>query len=96
MNIKLCTETFNQDNPASLKTYVAQGGYQAWKKIIHNNIPRSDVITKIKNSGLRGKGGAGFLTGLKWSFIPLSKGDKYLICNSDESEPGTCKDRDIL
>jgi NADH-quinone oxidoreductase subunit F len=96
MNIKLCTETFNQENPASLKTYLEQGGYQAWKKIIHNNIPRSDVITKIKNSGLRGKGGAGFLTGLKWSFIPLSKGDKYLVCNSDESEPGTCKDRDIL
>ena len=96
MNIKLCTETFNQENPASLKTYLAQGGYEAWKKIIHNNIPKSDVIAKIKNSGLRGKGGAGFLTGLKWSFIPLSKEDKYLVCNSDESEPGTCKDRDIL
>ena len=96
MSIKLCTETFNSKHPASLKTYINYGGYEAWKKIINNNISRNDVITKIKNSGLRGKGGAGFLTGLKWSFIPLADSDKYLVCNSDESEPGTCKDRDIL
>ena len=96
MNIKICTETFNLDNPSSLKTYLDQGGYGAWKNIINNNISRNDVITKIKDSGLRGKGGAGFLTGLKWSFIPLSDSSKYLVCNSDESEPGTCKDRDIL
>ena len=96
MNTKLCTETFHLDNPASLATYVKQGGYKAWKNIINNNISKNDVIMKIKNSGLRGKGGAGFLTGLKWSFIPMSDSDKYLVCNSDESEPGTCKDRDIL
>ena len=96
MNIKLCTETFHLNNPASLSTYVKQGGYEAWKNIVNNNIPKSEVISKIKDSGLRGKGGAGFLTGLKWSFIPLSDSDKYLVCNSDESEPGTCKDRDIL
>ena len=96
MNIKLCTETFHLDNPASLTTYVKQGGYEAWMNIVNNNIPKSEVIAKIKDSGLRGKGGAGFLTGLKWSFIPLSDSDKYLVCNSDESEPGTCKDRDIL
>ena len=96
MNIKLCTETFDSENPASLKTYLAHDGYSAWKKIINNKISKSDVITKIKDSGLKGKGGAGFLTGLKWSFIPLSDSDKYLVCNSDESEPGTCKDRDIL
>ena len=96
MNIKLCTETFHLNNPASLSTYVKQGGYEAWKNIVNNKISKSEVIAKIKDSGLRGKGGAGFLTGLKWSFIPLSDIDKYLVCNSDESEPGTCKDRDIL
>ena len=96
MNIKLCTETFDSVNPASLKTYLQHDGYSAWKKIINNKISKSDVINKIKDSGLKGKGGAGFLTGLKWSFIPLSDSDKYLVCNSDESEPGTCKDRDIL
>ena len=96
MTIKLCTETFDSPNSASLDTYIHHGGYEAWKKILNNNIPKTEVITKIKNSGLRGKGGAGFLTGLKWSFIPLSDTDKYLVCNSDESEPGTCKDRDIL
>ena len=96
MNIKLCTETFHLNNPASLSTYVKQGGYEAWKNIVNNKISKSEVIAKIKGSGLRGKGGAGFLTGLKWSFIPLSDSDKYLVCNSDESEPGTCKDRDIL
>ena len=96
MNTKLCTETFHLNNPASLSTYVKQGGYEAWKNIVNNKISKSEVIAKIKDSGLRGKGGAGFLTGLKWSFIPLSDSDKYLVCNSDESEPGTCKDRDIL
>ena len=96
MNIKLCTETFHLNNPASLSTYAKQGGYEAWKNIVNNKISKSEVIAKIKDSGLRGKGGAGFLTGLKWSFIPLSDTDKYLVCNSDESEPGTCKDRDIL
>ena len=96
MTIKLCTETFELKNPASIKTYVDRGGYKAWKNIINGGISKNDVIAKIKDSGLRGKGGAGFLTGLKWSFIPLSDSDKYLVCNSDESEPGTCKDRDIL
>ena len=72
-------------------------GYKSWENIIRNNIPRTTIISQIKNSGLRGKGGAGFLTGLKWSFIPPSSDQqKYLVCNSDESEPGTCKDRDIL
>jgi len=93
---KLCTETFGLKNPDSLKTYLDKQGYQAWKNIITEQTPKSKIIEKIKESGLRGKGGAGFLTGLKWSFIPLMDGQKYLVCNSDESEPGTCKDRDIL
>ena len=93
---KLCTETFNYNNPASIETYFKCGGYEAWKNIIKDQTSKSEIINKIKESGLRGKGGAGFLTGLKWSFIPLHSGQKYLVCNSDESEPGTCKDRDIL
>ncbi len=96
MNTKLCTETFNDKNPASIETYIKLGGYSAWKDIVNSKSSKSSIIEKIKNSGLRGKGGAGFLTGLKWSFIPLASGQKYLVCNSDESEPGTCKDRDIL
>ena len=96
MNPKLCTETYNHSHPASIETYLSLGGYDAWKNILQNKVPRSKIIEKIKDSGLRGKGGAGFLTGLKWSFIPLIGGQKYLVCNSDESEPGTCKDRDIL
>ena len=93
---KLVTATVELNNPASIKTDGDRGGYKAWKNIINGGISKNDVIAKIKDSGLRGKGGAGFLTGLKWSFIPLSDSDKYLVCNSDESEPGTCKDRDIL
>ena len=96
MNPKLCTETYNHSHPASIETYLSLGGYDAWKNIVQNKMPRSKIIEKVKDSGLRGKGGAGFLTGLKWSFIPLIEGQKYLVCNSDESEPGTCKDRDIL
>ena len=97
MNEKICTETFGYKNPSNIKTYIKLGGYQAWKNILKNKTSKLDIISKIKNSGLRGKGGAGFLTGLKWSFIPpTSNKQKYLVCNSDESEPGTCKDRDIL
>ncbi len=97
MNVKICTETFGSRNPSNIETYIKLGGYQAWKNILKNRTSKLNVISKIKNSGLRGKGGAGFLTGLKWSFIPpTSNKQKYLVCNSDESEPGTCKDRDIL
>ena len=92
-----------------LKDYEARGGYQALRKILGKNgaAPNSDtgiagltqdqVIATVKESGLRGRGGAGFPTGLKWSFMPRQfPGQKYLVCNSDEGEPGTCKDRDIL
>ena len=92
----LCTSTFSLENPSSIETYLSQDGYSAWKEIISKQIPKSEVIKKIKDSGLKGKGGAGFSTGLKWSFINSSEQQKYLVCNSDESEPGTCKDRDIL
>ena len=81
-----------------LKDYQARGGYEALRKILTGDGMTSDqVIAEVKTSGLRGRGGAGFPTGLKWSFMPRQfPGAKYLVCNSDEGEPGTCKDRDIL
>ncbi len=80
-----------------LATYRQIGGYAAWEKILREKIPPEQIIEELKASGLRGRGGAGFPTGLKWSFMPRkSPGQKYAVCNSDESEPGTCHDRDIL
>ena len=86
-----------------LKDYEARGGYQALRKILASNaageagMTPDQVVAEVKTSGLRGRGGAGFPTGLKWSFMPRQfPGQKYLVCNSDEGEPGTCKDRDIL
>jgi NADH-quinone oxidoreductase subunit F len=80
-----------------LKDYQARGGYQALAKVLNEKIAPETIIAEIKKSGLRGRGGAGFPTGLKWSFMPRSfPGKKYLVCNSDEGEPGTFKDRDIL
>jgi NADH-quinone oxidoreductase subunit F len=81
----------------SIKDYEARGGYSALRKILESGMTPDQVIAEVKASGLRGRGGAGFPTGLKWSFMPRQfPGQKYLVCNSDEGEPGTCKDRDIL
>lgn len=80
----------------NLDAYLARGGYQALRKIFQDNILPADVIEQVKASGLRGRGGAGFSTGLKWSFMPKTAGQKYIVCNSDEGEPGTFKDRDIM
>lgn len=84
-----------------LNDYVARGGYQALRKILGQDggegMTQDQVIATVKESVLRGRGGAGFPSGLKWSFMPRQfPGQKYLVCNSDEGEPGTCKDRDIL
>jgi NADH-quinone oxidoreductase subunit F len=80
-----------------LKDYEARDGYQALRKILSEGMTPEQVIAEVKTSALRGRGGAGFPTGLKWSFMPRQfPGAKYLVCNSDEGEPGTCKDRDIL
>ena len=80
-----------------LKDYQARGGYAALKKILADKITPEAVIAEMKKSALRGRGGAGFPTGLKWSFMPRQfPGTKYLVCNSDEGEPGTFKDRDIM
>jgi len=80
-----------------LKDYQARGGYEALRKILTEKIPPDQIIAEMKKSALRGRGGAGFPTGLKWSFMPQQfAGDKYVVCNSDEGEPGTFKDRDLL
>ncbi|MBC3808072.1 NADH-quinone oxidoreductase subunit NuoF [Undibacterium seohonense] len=80
-----------------LQDYVARGGYQSLKRILDEKIPPEQVIAELKASSLRGRGGAGFPTGLKWSFMPRQfPGQKYLVCNTDEGEPGTFKDRDII
>ena len=80
-----------------LDAYQARGGYQALRKILSEKLSQDDVIAEVKASGLRGRGGAGFPTGLKWSFMPRSfPGAKYVVCNTDEGEPGTFKDRDIM
>jgi len=98
MTNEVCFATLQfDDSPWSYENYLKTGGYQAWRKIIEEKVPPETVIEEIKASGLRGRGGAGFPTGLKWSFMPRNAPvQKYLVCNSDESEPGTCKDRDIL
>ena len=89
--------TLHYDTPWSYDSYLKSGGYEAWKKILTEKPDPATIVDQVKASGLRGRGGAGFPTGLKWSFMPRSApGQKYILCNSDESEPGTCKDRDIL
>lgn len=85
------------DGLANLDNYVKAGGYQALRKVLTEKMSPEAIIAEVKASGLRGRGGAGFPTGLKWSFMPRNyQGDKYIVCNSDEGEPGTCKDWDIL
>ncbi|NLI10586.1 MAG: NADH-quinone oxidoreductase subunit NuoF [Elusimicrobia bacterium] len=88
MKILLEKEAFD------IETYIKNGGYQALKKALSLN-PK-EIIEEVKKSNLRGRGGAGFPAGLKWSFIPQTDKPKYLVCNSDESEPGTFKDREII
>ena len=93
----VCLNTLHYEQPWSYENYLKAGGYQAWRRILAEKMPRETVIDMVKQSALRGRGGAGFPTGLKWSFMPRSApGQKYILCNSDESEPGTCKDRDLL
>jgi len=83
-------------NPESIEEYIGVGGYEALGKALLQMKPQ-DIIQEIKNSGLRGRGGAGFPTGLKWELASKAKGSpKYIICNADEGEPGTFKDRLIL
>ncbi|MGI9265685.1 MAG: NADH-quinone oxidoreductase subunit NuoF [Gammaproteobacteria bacterium] len=94
---QICYATVGLAEPWTLQTYLDAGGYQAWKKILADGTTPETVVEEVKASGLRGRGGAGFPTGVKWSFMPRTAPvQKYVVCNSDESEPGTCSDRDIL
>src|SRR3954471_5039652 len=81
--------------PVWLEEYQSEGGYKGWEKAIKEMTPK-DVVEEVKSAGLRGRGGAGFPAGLKWSFVPPIPGPKYMVCNADESEPGTFKDREIM
>ena len=90
-------EALKYERSWTLDGYRQFGGYEAWERILREKLPPEKIIEELKASGLRGRGGAGFPTGLKWSFMPRSSPvQKYVVCNSDESEPGTCHDRDIL
>ena len=93
---QVCYQTLGREQPWTLQNYLATGGYSAWERILKEKVPPEKVIEEVKASGLRGRGGAGFPTGVKWSFMMNAPSPKYVVCNSDESEPGTCKDRDIL
>ena len=94
---EVCFKNLDKKDSWSLAVYEASGGYSVWRKILRGELTPEQIIDELKASGLRGRGGAGFPTGLKWSFMPRnSAGQKYVVCNSDEGEPGTCKDRDIL
>ncbi|SEH08033.1 NADH-quinone oxidoreductase subunit NuoF [Candidatus Venteria ishoeyi] len=102
---EVCFRTMHLDQPWTLKTYESAGGYEVLRKILKEKTPATEIIEELKTSALRGRGGAGFPTGFKWSFmLPRDEASakkmagiqKYIICNSDEGEPGTFKDRDIL
>ena len=94
---QVCYRTLHLDKSWMLTAYESVGGYSAWRRIIKEQTPPKKIIEELKLSALRGRGGAGFPTGLKWSFINRdAPGQKYVVCNSDEGEPGTCKDRNIL
>lgn len=94
---EVCFRTLHLDKPWTLKTYESAGGYRIWRKILAEQTSPEEIIEELKLSALRGRGGAGFPTGLKWSFMPRhAPGQKYVVCNSDEGEPGTFKDRDIM
>ena len=97
MTDKVCLHSIHLPDCWKLSTYLSVGGYDALKKILSEKMPPEEIINQVKISGLRGRGGAGFPTGLKWSFMPRQfPGEKYVVCNSDEGEPGTFKDRDII
>ncbi|RXM22230.1 NADH-quinone oxidoreductase subunit F, partial [Citrobacter sp. AAK_AS5] len=90
--------TLHFDKPWSYENYLKTGGYQALRRILAEKIPPADVIAMAKQSGLRGRGGAGFATGLKWTFMPKQESERphYLLVTAAESEPGACTDRAVL
>jgi NADH-quinone oxidoreductase subunit F len=97
MNGPVIYTTMQFDKPWTLENYLKVGGYQALRKVLEQKMTSEQIIAEVKTSALRGRGGAGFPTGLKWTFMPKNyDGDKYIVCNSDEGEPGTAKDWYIL
>jgi NADH-quinone oxidoreductase subunit F len=85
----VCLRTITEPKANSLETYIKLGGYEQLKRIVTEKVKPTDIISQVKLSGLRGRGGAGFPTGLKWSFMPrYFDGTTYLVCNTDEGEPG--------
>jgi NADH-quinone oxidoreductase subunit F len=93
-DVKIVTKNFGVPNSNKLSVYQQRGGGQALRKALQ--MPAAAIVDEVKKSNLRGRGGAGFPTGLKWSFIPKEAKQVYLVVNADESEPGTCKDRELL
>lgn len=91
---KLLTEFYSKPEFRTLKGYLANGGYTTLKKAF--GLQPQQIIDEVKNSGLRGRGGAGFPTGMKWGFLPKNGEPRFLLCNGDEGEPGTFKDRIIF
>src|ERR1700694_4252043 len=95
LETRVLTRRFGLPNSASIETYLANEGYQAFLKA--SKMKPEEIIEELKISNLRGRGGAGFPTGMKWSFVPrTSPKPKYIVVNADESEPGTCKDRVLI
>src|SRR5271165_5306105 len=95
LEVKILSRRFGLPNSQSIETYLATDGYKAFEKAL--GMTQDEIIAEVKTSNLRGRGGAGFPTGLKWSFVPrTSPKPKYIVCNADESEPGTCKDRLLM
>ncbi len=95
LEVKVLSQRFGIPNSTSIDVYLAHQGYEGLKKAL--GMTPGEVVDEVKNSGLRGRGGAGFNTGMKWSFVPKqSNKPKYVVCNADESEPGTCKDRPLI
>src|SRR5574340_1051331 len=95
LEVKVLTRRFGLPNSASLDTYLAHDGYVGFRKALE--MTPEDIIVEVKVSNLRGRGGAGFPTGMKWSFVPRnSPKPKYVVVNADEGEPGTCKDRLLI
>src|SRR6185369_1652182 len=90
-------KTLGVDKAWTLGVYSQGGGYEVWRRVLQEKQDPATLIDTLKKSALRDRGGAGFSAGLKWSFMPrTAPGQKYIVCNSDEGEPGTCKDRDVL
>src|SRR5512142_494429 len=95
LEVRILSRRFGMPNSESIEAYLASDGYKALEKAF--GMSQDDIINEVKASGLRGRGGAGFPTGMKWSFVPRqSPKPKYVLVNGDESEPGTCKDHLIF